>query len=152
MRVRVRWKRPPPACQQSALSRLLAAVCVWSRLSASGGMLAAPLWTAAAFVAQPRDHQPVPALRHRVARPVAVSVDDAMPIIAFGVGSLAAAAWALNGRPTGLTSPTPGAPAPTAPLSVPEPELLTPAGQPADFWPGQYLICPYSQRLPSWTL
>ena len=92
-------------------------------------MLAAPLWTAAAFVAQPRHHQPVPALRHRVARPVAVSVDDAMPTIALGVGSLAAAAWALNGRPTGLTSPTPGAPAPTAPLSVPEPELLTPEGQ-----------------------
>ena len=99
------------------------------RVVSYGGMLAAPLWTAAAFVAQPRHHQPVPALRHRVARPVAVSVDDAMPIIAFGVGSLAAAAWALNGRPTGLTSPTPGAPAPTAPLSVPEPELLTPEGQ-----------------------
>ena len=114
---------PPPArVQQSALC------LVSSPPSASGGMLAAPLWTAAAFVAQPR-HQPVPALRHRVARPVAVSVDDAMPIIAFGVGSLAAAAWALNGRPTGLTSPTPGAPAPTAPLSVPEPELLTPEGQ-----------------------
>ena len=115
---------PPPArVQQSALC------LVSSPPSASGGMLAAPLWTAAAFVAQPRHHQPVPALRHRVARPVAVSVDDAMPIIAFGVGSLAAAAWALNGRPTGLTSPTPGAPAPTAPLSVPEPELLTPEGQ-----------------------
>ena len=96
-------------------------------------MLAAcPLWTAAAFVAQPRHHQLLPALRHRVAGPVAISVDDAMPIIAFGVGSFslaAAAAWALNGRPAGLDSPAPGAPAPGAPLPVPEPELLTPEGQ-----------------------
>lgn len=92
---------------------------------------ACPLWTAAAFVAQPRHHQLLPALRHRVARPVAISVDDAMPIIAFGVGSfsLAAAAWALKGRPTGLASPTPGAPAPTAPLPVALPELLSPEGQ-----------------------
>jgi hypothetical protein len=62
---------------------------------------------------------------------VAISVDDAMPIIAFGVGSfsLAAAAWALTGRPTGLASPTPGAPAPTAPLPVALPELLSPEGQ-----------------------
>ena len=54
---------------------------------------ACPLWTAAAFVAQPRHHQLLPALRHRVARPVAISVDDAMPIIAFGVGLERQAYW-----------------------------------------------------------
>ena len=98
-------------------------------------LAACPLWAAAGFIARPSHRQPTPAHRHRVA-PVAISIDDAMPDIVFvvgWVGSLAAAAWALdNGKSAYLASPAPtqqGSAVPPLPPPPPSPEPLTAEGQ-----------------------